>query len=126
MPSSAVVSVGPQRRAGRRIHQVRADAHVPSLAPYRTVEHVAAVQSLRSLGFAFAAELKARGPADHSQTGAASQTLNDVLADAVGEELHLDVVREIVEGEHGDHRTFDRHRQRRRLHHVSVRDGLVR
>ena len=106
-----VIAVGPQRRAGRGLHQVGADAHLPGRAADRAVEHVGAVQALRRIGLSFATELEARGAADHPQLGAARKALDDLLADAVGEELHLGFVRQVVEGEHGDHGALARRRR---------------
>ena len=51
-----------------------------------------------------AAELEARRAADHLHLCAARQALDDLLAHAVGEELHLAIVGEVVEGQHGEKR----------------------
>jgi hypothetical protein len=77
---------------------------------------VRALQSIGRFGLAFAAELEARRPADHLELRTARQPLDDLLADAVGEELHLRIAREIVERQHGQHRLragVARHRGRR-------------
>ncbi len=76
-----------------------ADAHVPRSAADGAVENVRAGEALRRFGLALAAKLEARRAADHLEPRAARQALDDVLADAVREELHLGVARQIVEGQ---------------------------
>ena len=101
---AAVVAVGPERRPRRRLDQMRADAHAPRSAADRAVEHVGAVEALRRFGLAFAAKLEARRAADHLEVRPARQPLDDLLADAVREILHLGIARQVVERQHGEHR----------------------
>ena len=101
---AAVVAIRPQGRLRRRLDQMRADAHAPARAADGAVEDVRALQALRRFGLALAAKLKARRAADHLQLRAARQPLDDLLAHAVREELHLGIVRQIVEGQHGEQR----------------------
>jgi hypothetical protein len=58
--------------------------------------------------------LDARSANGHLELAATRYPLNDFLADAVGEELHLGVVGQVVEREHGEQRSGGRRGGRRR------------
>ena len=65
-------------------------------------------------GLARAAELEARRPPDHLDVGAAGDSLQYLLGDAVGEVGHLRIAGEVVEREHRQQRLGRRCRRIRR------------
>ena len=104
----AVVAVGPEMPAGRRVDQLGGDAHPLAGAPHAALEHMADAQlpadhpeidRLALVG-------EARVAGDDQQARHLAQIGDDVLADAVGEVLLLGVARHVVERQHRDRRAL--------------------
>ena len=70
----------------------------------RAVEQIGTAERSAARGLVGATKLEARGAADHADAGDAREAVDDLFADAIGEELQVGVVRQVVERQHGDGR----------------------
>ncbi len=105
-----MVGVGPD--------QLDRDAHPAARFAHAAFEHIAHAQFLADLldvdGLAFVGEGRVAG--DHREGAPAGEHRDDVLGDAVGEELLLGIAAEICERQHGDGTPIVEIRRARREH----------
>ena len=108
----AVVAFGPQHLQAGGVDQLDVDADIGAGAADRTVEDVARAERVGDLlrRLVGPAELEARGLAQHLQPLGAGDGVQDFLADPVGEIGEVGIVRQVVEGEHGQQRRARRRR----------------
>ena len=109
----AVVALAPQMGAGRRLDELRGDAHAVTRLAHASLEHIADAQIAPDLldvdGLALVDE--ARVARDHEQPAPFRQCRDDVFADTVGEVLLFGIAAHVGERQDGDRRLV---RQRRR------------
>ena len=110
----AVEAVGPEMRAGRRVDQLRGDAHPTAGLAHRAFEHIAHAELAPDLlhidRLALVGEARIAG--DDEEPADARERGDDLLDHAVDEIFLLRVAAHIGEGQHRDRRLVGE-RQRR-------------
>ena len=111
----AIVALGPKMFVVHRIDQLRRYAYPVAAAPHAALDHVAHAElPAHFLDFCRLTSEGKRGIARDDEQGAElGQFRDDVLADAVGEEVLLGIRAHIVEGQNGDGWFVGEHRIRR-------------
>src|SRR5262249_36447613 len=102
----AVVALGPDMVAARRVDELRGDAHAVAGFADAAFEHVAHAEIAADFAhverLALVAERRIAG--DDEQPMRLGQRRDDVLSNAVGKEILLDVAAHILEREHRNRR----------------------
>jgi len=85
---------------------MRRETHPPARTADGTIQDVRALELVRNLArrLVRATKLKTGRAPDDLHSGSAGQTLDDLLRYPVREELHLPIIRQVVEGQHGEKR----------------------